>query len=67
MVTDAEILEVLDDARVCLFAGLVSNSDALAEAVERGLVERTYGGAGALMGVAKLRLTEAGRAKLGAE
>lgn len=53
---------VLHDARVGMFAAMVDDRDALGEAIERGLVERSYEGAAGLMGLATLRLTQRGEA-----
>lgn len=52
------IHEVLDAARLHLFAGMVRDDEAVNEAVRLGLVERYYEGAGGFMGLAKLRLTK---------
>ncbi len=58
-ISEERIEAILSDARAGMFAGMIDDRDALELAVQRGLVERSYEGAGGLMGMAKLRLSKA--------
>ena len=59
-----ELEDVLKAAQMKLYAGQITDTAALDEAVKRDLVRREYAGAGGLLGLATLRLTPRGELAL---
>lgn len=66
-VSNERLIDVLYEARLGFYAGSIDDREALDEASQRGFVVRDYSGPAGILGLAKLKLTRAGKDFIHAE